>query len=108
MKVAVLRERAQGESRVAATPETVTKLIGLGANVAVESGAGELARIPDAEYAAAGATIGSAAASIKGADIVLSVRRPSAGSLSGAAPGAPGCERARAGDEPYRAGWRAR
>ena len=88
MKVAVLRERAQGESRVAATPETVAKLIGLGANVAIESGAGELARIPDAEYAAAGATIGSAAASIKAADIVLSVRRPSAGSLSGAAPGA--------------------
>ena len=44
MKIAVLRERADGETRVAATPETVTKLIGLGAEVAIEAGAGELAR----------------------------------------------------------------
>jgi NAD(P) transhydrogenase subunit alpha len=88
MKIAVLRERSEGESRVAATPETVTKLIGLGASVSVESGAGELARFPDAAYAAAGATMGSAAATTKGADIVLTVRRPSAAALTGAAPGA--------------------
>ena len=48
MKIAVLRERSEGETRVAATPETVTKLIGLGAEVAVEAGAGALARFPDA------------------------------------------------------------
>jgi H+-translocating NAD(P) transhydrogenase subunit alpha len=56
-RIAVLRERAQGERRVAATPETVRKLIALGAEVAVETGAGEGASIADADYAAAGATL---------------------------------------------------
>lgn len=88
MKIAVLRERAEGETRVAATPETVAKLIGLGASVAIEAGAGELARFPDADYAAAGASVGNAAATIKGADIVLTVRRPAAASVAGAAAGA--------------------
>jgi len=88
MKIAVLRERADGETRVAATPETVTKLIGLGAEVAIEAGAGELARFLDKDYAAAGASVGSAAAAIKGADIVLTVRRPAAAGLAGAATGA--------------------
>ncbi|WP_423066643.1 Re/Si-specific NAD(P)(+) transhydrogenase subunit alpha [Devosia sp. CN2-171] len=88
MKIAVLRERSEGETRVAATPETVTKLIGLGAEVAVEAGAGALARFPDADYAAAGATVGAAAATIKGADIVLTVRRPGAAGIAGANPGA--------------------
>ncbi len=88
MKIAVLRERADGETRVAATPETVTKLIGLGAEVAIEAGAGELARFPDKDYVAAGASVGSAAAAIKGAEIVLTVRRPAAANLSGAAAGA--------------------
>lgn len=88
MKIAVLRERAEGETRVAATPETVAKLIGLGASVAIEAGAGELARFPDADYAAAGATVGAAAATVKGADIVLTVRRPGAAVLAGAAAGA--------------------
>ena len=78
MKIAVVRERTEGETRVAATPETVGKLIGLGASVAVEAGAGDLARFPDADYAAAGATVGSADAVLKGADIVLTVRRPKA------------------------------
>ena len=50
MKIAIVRERADGETRVAATPETVTKLIGLGASVSIERGAGETARFPDAEY----------------------------------------------------------
>ena len=44
MKIAIVRERADGETRVAATPETVTKLIGLGATVSIERGAGETAR----------------------------------------------------------------
>ena len=88
MKIAVLRELADGETRVAATPETVAKFKGLGAEVAVEGGAGALARIPDADYVAAGAVVGSAAATIKGADIVLTVRRPKVSSLGGVNPGA--------------------
>ena len=89
MKIAVARERAEGETRVAITPETVGKLVGLGASVAVEKDAGELSRIPDAEYEAAGASIAaSAEAAIKGADIVLCVRRPAATAVAGAAKGA--------------------
>lgn len=88
MKIAVVRERTEGETRVAATPETVGKLIGLGAEVAVETGAGELARFPDADYKAAGATVAGADAVLKGADIVLTIRRPKASQLSGVAKGA--------------------
>ncbi len=89
MKIAVLRERAEGETRVAATPETVGKLIGFGASVSIEAGAGGLARFPDADYAAAGATVEADAASVlKGADVVLTVRRPVASSLAGVADGA--------------------
>lgn len=89
MKIAVLRERSDGETRVAATPETVGKLIGLGASVSIEAGAGDASRILDAQYEAAGATIvASAAAALKGADILLCVRRPDAAGLSGLNPGA--------------------
>ncbi|MCW5722202.1 MAG: Re/Si-specific NAD(P)(+) transhydrogenase subunit alpha [Devosia sp.] len=88
MKIAVLKEALAGESRVAATPETVAKLVGLGAVLAVESGAGLGARIADADYAAAGATLGPLAQVVKGADIVLGVRRPAAAALNGANPGA--------------------
>lgn len=89
MKIAIARERVDGESRVAATPETVGKLIGLGASVTVEKGAGEASRIPDAQYEAAGATIAATpAATLKDADIVLCVRRPPAASLSGVNKGA--------------------
>lgn len=89
MKVAVIRERSDGETRVAATPETVGKLIGLGASVSIEAGAGDASRILDAQYEAAGATmVASAAAALKGADILLCVRRPDAASLSGLNPGA--------------------
>lgn len=73
--VGVLRERAAGECRVAATPETVRKLIARGAQVCVEAGAGAAARYPDAAYAEAGARIGSAADALA-ADVVLVVRRP--------------------------------
>ena len=59
MRIAVLQERAAGENRVAATPETVKKFIGLGATVAIESGAGLGASIPDAAYADAGAELGA-------------------------------------------------
>jgi len=89
MKIAILRERAEGESRVAATPETVTKLIGLGAEVSIEAGAGTASRLPDDVFKAAGATIvASASAAVKGADVVLVVRRPEAGALAGVAKGA--------------------
>jgi NAD(P) transhydrogenase subunit alpha len=80
MKVAVIAETDPGESRVAATPETVKKMIGLGATVAVEPGAGTKSGILDADYAAAGAALSSDA--INGADIVLQVRRPEAAELS--------------------------
>jgi NAD(P) transhydrogenase subunit alpha len=80
MKVAVPAETDGGEPRVAATPETVKKMIGLGADVAVEPGAGIKSGILDSDYTAAGATIAGDAMS--GADIVLKVRRPSASELS--------------------------
>lgn len=88
MKIAVLKERAAGESRVAATPETVKKFAVLGASVAVESGAGAGASIPDAAFAEAGAEVGAAAAVMKDADIVLGVVAPDVALLKGAKPGA--------------------
>jgi H+-translocating NAD(P) transhydrogenase subunit alpha len=89
MKIAIMRERVDGEPRVAATPETVGKFIALGAEVAIEAGAGEGARFPDADYQTAGATVApSAATAVKGADVVLVVRRPDAALLDGVNPGA--------------------
>jgi len=88
MKIAVVREQADGERRVAATPETVKKFIGLGADVAVESGAGAEASVTDAEYAAAGASVGDRAATVAGADIVLGVQGPQPDSLGGVKPAA--------------------
>ena len=77
MKVAVPRETAGGEARVAATPDTVKRLVGLGATVAVEAGAGVASRILDEDYVAAGATIApDAGAAVADADVVLTVRRP--------------------------------
>ncbi|MEP0191502.1 MAG: NAD(P) transhydrogenase subunit alpha [Erythrobacter sp.] len=88
MKIAILKERAAGETRVAATPETVKKFIGLGNELAVEKGAGVTASIPDSAFAEAGASIGTAAATIKGADIVLGVQAPEVKLLKGATKGA--------------------
>ena len=88
MRIAVLRESEEGERRVAATPETVKKFAALGASVAVEAGAGEGASIADADYAAAGAEIGSRAEAVREADIILSVQGPDPASLAGARPGA--------------------
>ncbi|TCM21886.1 NAD(P) transhydrogenase subunit alpha [Novosphingobium sp. PhB165] len=87
-RFAVLKERAAGETRVSATPETVKKLIALGAAVAVESGAGLAASISDADYAAAGAEVGPAAEVLAGADIVFGVQGPDPALLSGVTPGA--------------------
>ncbi|MDE1973636.1 MAG: Re/Si-specific NAD(P)(+) transhydrogenase subunit alpha [Hyphomicrobiales bacterium] len=80
MKVAVTAEIDANEPRVAATPETVKKLIGLGADVAVEPGAGIKSGILDSDYVAAGASVTQDA--VAGADIVLKVRRPLASELS--------------------------
>ena len=74
-KVLVVRERADGEHRVAATPDTVKQLITLGAEVAVERGAGLGARLPDAAYAEAGASLVDSA-DPNGAAIVLRVAPP--------------------------------
>jgi len=87
-KIAVLREQAAGERRVSASPETVKKLIALGAELAVESGAGDDASIADADFAAAGATIGDRASVLAGADIIFGVQGPDPASLAGAKPGA--------------------
>ncbi len=86
MRIAVAREVDPAEARVAATPETVKKMQGLGADVVVEPGAGTKSGIPDAEFAAAGASVREGAAA--DADIVLKVRRPAAAELAGYRKGA--------------------
>ena len=88
MRIAVLRETAAAEARVAATPETVKKLIALGATLAVEAGAGAGANIADQLYAGAGATVGDRAATLADADLIVGVQGPAAGDLPGIKPGA--------------------
>jgi H+-translocating NAD(P) transhydrogenase subunit alpha len=75
MRVAIVRELDADEPRVSATPETVKKLKGLGAEVFVEPGAGVRSGVLDADYTAAGAAV--AADAVRDADVVLKVRRPS-------------------------------
>ena len=88
LRIAVLKERAPGESRVAITPETVKKFAALGATIAVEEGAGLTASIPDEAYREAGADIATGPKAVEGADIVLGVQAPDVMALSGAKPGA--------------------
>ena len=88
MKIAVLKETVEGERRVAATPETVKKYIALGAEVAVEAGAGASASISDQDYEASGASLGPREAVLAGADAVLGVQGPEPESLVSAKPGA--------------------
>ncbi|HET6537417.1 MAG TPA: NAD(P) transhydrogenase subunit alpha [Sphingopyxis sp.] len=88
MRIAVLKELASGEARVSATPETVKKFMALGAEVAVESGAGAAASYDDAAYQAAGASIASRADVVKGSNIILGIQAPEPDSLSGFADGA--------------------
>jgi NAD(P) transhydrogenase subunit alpha len=77
MRLAVLKERGVSEFRVAATPDTVKKLVGLGLTVAIEAGAGLTSAISDADYAAAGAEIApDAHAALMGANIVFAVQMP--------------------------------
>jgi NAD(P) transhydrogenase subunit alpha len=85
MKIAIAKERRTDELRVAATPDTVKRLVGMGQSVVVESGAGAGASLPDDAYAAAGATIApDAAAACADADIVLKVQRPIRAETGGA------------------------
>lgn len=77
MKIAITKERRAHERRVAATPDTVKKLIALGFTVAIEKDAGVASRIPDSDYQTAGASIESdPSALLRDADIVLKVQRP--------------------------------
>ena len=76
MKVAVVKENAPSERRVALVPETVPKVIAAGAEVIVENGAGAAAWFPDSAYAKAGAVICSAAELYAKADVILTVTRP--------------------------------
>lgn len=87
--IAVTRERRDGETRCAVTPETVKKFVAMGATVTVEAGTGTGSSIPDADYAAAGATVAKdTKAVLSGADIVLKVRGPTAQETSALKPGA--------------------
>ncbi|HUZ39435.1 MAG TPA: NAD(P) transhydrogenase subunit alpha [Streptosporangiaceae bacterium] len=84
MKVAVVKETAPGERRVALVPEMVARLKGAGLDVLVESGAGDGAWFADGAYAEAGATVVSRQELVSGADVILTVTRPDdtlAGSL---------------------------
>ena len=77
MRLAVLKERAAAETRVAATPDTVKRLVALGLTVAVEAGAGQASAMLDAEYQAAGAeVVPDAGAALAGAGIVFAVQMP--------------------------------
>ncbi len=77
MRLAVLKETGAFETRVAATPDTVKKLVGLGLTVAIEAGAGVASAIADAEFAAAGAEIAAdAAAALAEAAILFAVQPP--------------------------------
>src|SRR5664280_1887441 len=86
MRIAIAAELDPAEPRVAATPETVKKLKALGAEVSVARGAGLASGILDADYEAAGASVGDNVS--KDADVVLKVRRPSAAELAGYKKGA--------------------
>jgi NAD(P) transhydrogenase subunit alpha len=87
MKVGIPKETRTGETRVAATPETVKKLKGLGLEVDIETGAGSAAHFQDQDYAAAGANLVSAAVAF-GADVVFKVQRPTSAELAGVRKGA--------------------
>ena len=87
MQIGIPLETRVGETRVAATPETVKKLVGQGHALIVQSGAGLGASLPDEAYVAAGATLGDAAAAF-GADLVLKVNAPGEAELALMKPGA--------------------
>ena len=82
MRIAILKERRTGETRVAATPETVKKFVTAGHDVAIEKGAGLAAAVTDDAFSDAGATIGTAAATLKGADALFGVHAPDDATLA--------------------------
>jgi NAD(P) transhydrogenase subunit alpha len=84
MKIGVLAEQSPGERRVAISPDSVKAYVKKGASVAVQSGAGAQSFISDEKFAEAGASIVTAQEAVKDADIVLTVRRPTAAGLRGA------------------------
>jgi len=88
VKIAVLKETAAGETRVSASPETVKKLIVLGASVSVEIDAGATASIGNSDYESAGASVGSLSSVLKDADIILGVQGPDPKALVGMKAGA--------------------
>ena len=90
MRIGIIKETTAGETRVAATPETVKKLAAIpGFSVAIESGAGAASSLLDEAYAAAGATVSASAAEVLAAsDIVLKVRAPNAEERALMKPGA--------------------
>ncbi len=89
LTIAVTRERHEGETRCAVTPETVKKFVALGASVLVEAGTGTGSSIPDAEYVAAGAVVKpDTRAVLDGADLVLKVRGPTQQEITALKPGA--------------------
>jgi proton-translocating NAD(P)+ transhydrogenase subunit alpha len=87
MKVAVVKETAPGERRVALVPEAIAKLTGAGLEVLVETGAGDGAWFPDAAYAEAGVTVLSRAELAATADVILTVTRPDDALLAALRPG---------------------
>ncbi|MEO6102660.1 MAG: NAD(P)(+) transhydrogenase (Re/Si-specific) subunit alpha, partial [Pseudoxanthomonas sp.] len=87
IEVLVLKETAKGERRVAATPETVKKLVATGANIKVESGAGLGAGFVDQAYLDAGAQLATAVTAAQ-ADLVLCVQPPANAELATMKPGA--------------------
>jgi NAD(P) transhydrogenase subunit alpha len=89
LTIAVTRERHEGETRCAVTPDTVKKFVALGATVLVEAGTGLGSSIPDADYVAAGATVKpDTRAVLDGADLVLKVRGPTQQEITALKPGA--------------------
>src|SRR5512144_3369209 len=80
MKIAVAKEIDPSEPRVAASPDTVKKFKALGAEIAIEPGAGIKSGLPDSEFTAVGATVSGDA--VKDADIIFKVKRPEASELS--------------------------
>jgi len=89
MKLAILKERRDGETRVAASPDAVKRYRGLGLDVAVESGAGVAARMTDADYQGAGAAVATdSTAVLSGADIVLCVQAPDTAQIAAMKSGA--------------------
>jgi H+-translocating NAD(P) transhydrogenase subunit alpha len=88
MRIAILAETHPGETRVAATPDSVKALVKTGAEVLVEAGAGARADFADAAYEASGAKTGARDQIVKDADVLFCVRRPDAGVIAGLKRGA--------------------